>query len=56
MQLEKADHGRLIAVLDALIPFDGLWQGFQLGAMNRIMPMRVWQVTYRSYYFVINAS
>ena len=44
MQLEKADHGRLIAALDALIPFVGLWQGFRLGAMNRIMPMRVWQV------------
>ena len=56
MQLEKADHGRLIAALDALMPLVGLWQGFQLGAMNRIMPMRVWQVTYRSYYFVINAS
>lgn len=56
MQLEKADHGRLIAALDALMPFVGLWQGFQLGAMNRIMPMRVWQVTYRSYYLVINAS
>ncbi|GAB7336319.1 hypothetical protein MBLNU13_g09059t2 [Cladosporium sp. NU13] len=40
MQLEKADHGRLIAALDALMPFVGLWQGFQLGAMNRIMPMR----------------
>jgi hypothetical protein len=45
MQLEKADHGRLIAALDALIPFIGLWQGFQLGSMNRIMPMRVWQVS-----------
>lgn len=42
MQLEKADHGRLIAALDVLMPFVGLWQGFQLGAMNRIMPMRVW--------------
>ena len=45
MQLEKADHGRLIAALDALMPLVGLWQGFQLGAMNRIMPMRVWQVS-----------
>ena len=45
MQLEKADHGRLIATLDALTPFIGLWQSFQLGAMNRIMPMRVWQVS-----------
>ena len=36
MQLEKADHGRLIAALDALMLFVGLWQGFQLGAMNRI--------------------
>ena len=50
-QLERADHGRLIAALDALIPFIGLWQGFQLGAMNRIMPMRVWQVSKLLFHF-----
>lgn len=48
LQLEKVDHGRLIDALDALIPFVGLWHDFHLGAMNRILPMRVWQVLTKS--------
>lgn len=44
MHLEKADHGRLIEALDNLLPYVGLWQGFSLGALNRVLPMRLWQV------------
>lgn len=44
MQLERSDHGRVVKAFDALIPFVGLWQDFQLGSLNRILPMRVWQV------------
>lgn len=45
VQLEKADHGRIIQGLDALLPFVGLWQDFQLGALNRILPMHTWEVS-----------
>lgn len=44
LQLEKADHGRIIKVLDSLLPFVGLWQDFQLGAMNRVLPLHTWEV------------
>ena len=44
MHLEKADHGRLIEALDNLLPYVGLWQELSLGALNRVLPMRLWQV------------
>jgi hypothetical protein len=44
-QLEKADHGRVIGVLDTLLPYIGLWQDFHLGALNRILPLHVWEVS-----------
>ncbi|KAK5111090.1 hypothetical protein LTR85_012265 [Meristemomyces frigidus] len=43
MQLEKADHGRVIEALDNLLPYTGLWQQLQLGALNRLLPLRLWQ-------------
>ncbi|EMC97300.1 hypothetical protein BAUCODRAFT_130484 [Baudoinia panamericana UAMH 10762] len=42
-QLEKADHGRVLERLDKLLPFVGLWQGFKLGALCRLLPLRTWQ-------------
>ena len=44
LQIEKAHHGRVIQALDTLLPLQGIWQDFHLGAFNRILPMHTWQV------------
>lgn len=43
-QLKRKDQGRLLEALQPLLPFEALWEDYDVGTLNRKLPMKCLEV------------